>query len=280
MARTGMWMGTRDYADWVPACSINADFSSVGWAAKTTYLNGGAYVRRSKGSHKEYDFSWALNSRDELRKIDDLAKGLWGDGLIYFVDPFAMDKNVLPPHWAAPMMTAVDSPVLIGTDKPELVPTAANPLGYPTQTVVYNKVGGIHPTLYLPIPRGYTAWVGVHGPSSSPGKMQITPVTSPVNSAPTVALPMLAVTSTNRFSHTFNGDTYMGIEVEVDGNISYSGAMVQILKNGVTPPTGGFISGQGNSGCEFEDTPRTQAYSAVLDKVGMTAKLVEVGSWL
>jgi hypothetical protein len=102
MARATMWMGTRDFADWVPACSINADFSSVGWSAKTTYLNGGAYVRRSRGTHKEYELNWPLSPRDDLRKIDDLAKGLWGDGLIYFLDPFAMDKNVLPPHWASP----------------------------------------------------------------------------------------------------------------------------------------------------------------------------------
>jgi hypothetical protein len=147
------------------------------------------------------------------------------------------------------------------------------------RTAAYNGNSADAADLYIPIPRGYTAWVGVHGPSSA-GKMIVRGVTSPTNIGADILLTNLAVTSTTRFSNSFSGDTYMGIEMSLQGNTTYTGAMVQILPNGVTPADGGFISGQGNSGCEFEDTPRTQAYSAALDMVGMTAKLIEVGAWL
>ena len=56
--------------------------------------------------------------------------------------------------------------------------------------------------------------------------------------------------------------------------------MVQILRTGRTPQPGGFISGQGNAGCEFDADPTQTPYNAVLDRVGMSAKLIETGPWL
>jgi hypothetical protein len=91
---------------------------------------------------------------------------------------------------------------------------------------------------------------------------------------------MLAVTSSTRMGNSFSGDTYIGIEVYVENSTKYAGAMIQILPNGTTPSTGGFISGQGNAGCEFDAQPTQTAYSSALDKVGMTAKLIEVDEWV
>jgi hypothetical protein len=279
MSDKQMWMATRDHGDWVPCANSGADFSSVGYASTTQYLNGGAYVRRSRTTHREYELAWPLLPRDALRPIDDIAKGLWGDGLIYFLDPFAMDKNALPPHWAAPMLSAGDAPPLVGETPPVLSVTPANSLGYPIRTATYSGVDMDAQTLYVPIPRGYKAWIGVHGPANV-GKMVVRGVISATNKTPNTVLPTLAVTDATRFTNSFSGDTYMGIEVSVEGDVSYAGAMLQILPSDVIPDTGGFISGQGNSGGDFEAQPRLQVYSSALDKVGMTAKLIETGSWL
>jgi hypothetical protein len=55
--------------------------------------------------------------------------------------------------------------------------------------------------------------------------------------------------------------------------------MVQVLETGVTPATGGFISGQGNSGLQFITQPQYVPYSAALDKVGVVAELAEYYGW-
>jgi hypothetical protein len=55
--------------------------------------------------------------------------------------------------------------------------------------------------------------------------------------------------------------------------------MVQVLETGVTPETGGFISGQGNSGLQFTAQPAYTPYSAALDKVGVVVELTEYYGW-
>lgn len=277
MTTKKMWMGTREYATWVPAALVNRDFSSVGYSSKQGFLSGGVDVRRSFGSHKEYNLAWGLNSRDELRKIDDLAKGLWGSGLIYFLDPFAVDKNLLPPHWASPMLSELDFPPLVGDESPDVTLTPTNSLNYPIKTAQYGAGDG--KTLYIPVPPGHNLWVGVHGPTDA-DSIVARGVVSPVNVTPDTAIEQLAVTDLTRFSDSFSGDEYMGVEFEVLPGANYTGAIVQVLPSNVVPSTGGFISGQGNSGGRFESEPRTEAYSAAIDKVAMSVTLVEVGSWL
>lgn len=279
MARPMMYMGTMSKAAWVPAPAVNVDFSEIGWSNKSQFINGGAFVRRSRSAHKEYELSWNPTSRDLLRPITDMASGLWGSGLIYFLDPMAMDKNLLPQFMAAPMLGGLDGPAVVGDVPPTLVNTPANTLDYPVQLAQYG-VGTTRLSVYIPIPANYTAWIGVHGDTTSTGTLSVRPATAPNVFGSSVRLPMLAVTSTTRMGTSFNGNTYRGIQITAENSIKYAGAMAQVLPNGTTPATGGFISGQGNSGCEFEATPAQTAYSATLDRVGMTARLVEVGAWL
>jgi len=91
-----MWFGTRDYMQWVKCPAINYSASKSGWATTAKQLDGGTYVRRSVTSSKVYNLAWNLSSRDDLRPIMDYADGIYGLGPVYFIDPFTMDKNVLP----------------------------------------------------------------------------------------------------------------------------------------------------------------------------------------
>lgn len=308
MSDKNIWMGPRGREMWVPAPAASPDFSSVGWSAKTQYLNGGAGVRSSYASHKEYVMTFNPTSRDRLRPITDMAAGMLGDGLVYWVDPVAADKNVLPEHWAFPGQAGLDGPVLVGDGRPEtVVETAASTLGYPAMSAVY-KLDGTSQSIYVPIPPNSTAWVGVHGATDGWGGVRVRPVLSD-NSYGTAVFPeFLSVTDDTRVSESFPGGTLRGIEVDLAGStlstgpfpaldlypsvfflpgisapattVVLSGMMVQVLPTGVTPAPGGFISGQGNSGCRFEGKPSLTPYSAPMDLVGMTAKLTEVGGWL
>ncbi len=347
-----MWFGTRDYPQWVSCPVVDADMSKLGWQSQQLYLNGGARVRRSSTAHKEYNLSWNLQSRDNIRQINDYADGIYGDGLIYFIDPFAANRNVAPQYWAAPMLGAEDAPILHGSVRPTTITTNTNTNGYPTKSAVYttfadvtitNAVGsgsvvtftatntfvkgtvvsisGISPSvynlgtvivasatstqftvastaigtyvsggvasmerpqLYIPIPPTMVGWIGFHGSTTGTASVKVTPTVGVSGLGVSVNLAPLTVSSTTRVNTSFDGASYSGILIELDGVgvVTMSGLIIQILDVGETPEVGGFISGQGNSGCKFAEQPKLQNYSSAMDLVGMTAKLVEVGAWL
>ena len=163
-----MWMGTRGHERWVPDCSINPDFSQVGSSQTMRYLNGGAASRRSKSASKQYAMTWNMKHRDDIRVITDLAQGVYdtrdGTNLIYFLDPMALDRNVLSQMYATPVQAAVDGmPMVVDVD-PVAVPTPLNQLDYPARSARY-RVSRLDVTvpIYVPIPPGHTAWVGAHG---------------------------------------------------------------------------------------------------------------------
>lgn len=277
-----MWFGTQGYMQWVPCPTVDSAITREKWSTKTSYLNGGAYTRGSATSHREYVLDWGLDTRANIRKITDVANGIYGDGLTYFVDPFAADANVAPLHWSFPALGAKDAPVLDGTyNRPSITPTISNGLGYPVQSAVYNVSGT--PTFgpWIPIPPGYTLWAGAHG-SASGGAVRIVPTTGVGVEGAGTNLTMLPETSTTRVNFSLASTAANGAYLRLGGSgqVIISGIIVQLLPTGTAPTTGGFIAGSGNSGCRFDGTPREEFYNAAMDYVGLTASLVEVGDWL
>lgn len=282
-----MWIGPRGGESWFKAPDSGGIFTPVGWASNSgspaQQIGGGASIRRSKTTHKDYPMTWSIGSRLQFAPILDMYSGARGPGLIYFIDPMVSDLNVLPEQWAFPASACYDGTPLIGTVRPQNVATPANVNGYPPETAQYALAGStLHP-LYIPIPPGYTAWVGIHGTISGTGGVRVTPIL-PGNTATTAVFPtMLAVTTSTLVNSSFTGGTYQGIVVDITTGtattINLSGMIVQILPTGTTPGTSGFIGGLGNSGCEFTSAPSITSYSSALDQVGASAHLVEVGDW-
>jgi hypothetical protein len=279
---SGMWFGTRDYAQFIPMPKVDSDMSKFGWNNRIDFLNGGTSIARSKTSHKEYNFGWPLQGRDKLRIVSDFADGIYGDGPFYFIDPFAADKNILPQYWAVPMLGGYDGPLLAGTTNPTLTTTTSNTNKYPVKSATYTLAGTTNKELYIPIPTGYSLYLGAHGTATGTAAVTIKPVVSGTTYGTTSNLTLLLETSTTRVNATVSGASYTGaiISLTGTGTITLSGLIGQILPTGTTAATGSFISGQGNSGCEFEIQPTLQNYSVGMDLVGMSAKLVEVGAWL
>lgn len=278
MARGQMYIGTRQRMGWVPAPNVsNIDASTVGWHSSTQFLNGGVAMRRSKTSHKHYSFTWNLMSRDQAQALTDIYDGIDGDGPVFFLDPMEMDRNLAPAHWASPFMGGYDAPVLVGTAKPTLSATGANGYGYPVQSATYGT--GDKRKLWVPIPQGYTLWAGWSA-SSSTGSMMAAPALTATNVQTPVAMTRLDVTDPTRVNTSWDGNTYVGVEFSYGDNTTVAGFMVQCLPTGATPAPGTFISGQGNSGCEFVGNPVRTPYSAVLDKIGLKVELEEYYDWL
>jgi hypothetical protein len=192
MANKFMYFGTQERMTWVKCPAYNPDISKVGWQTTNQFLNGGASVRRSSTAHKEYQFAWNLTSASNIAAITDYADGLYGDGLIYFLDPFATTTNLLPQSWAAPRLGAEDGVVFNGKVRPTLSATSANAFGYPTKSATYTfDASSVFETLFIPIPDGYVFYFGAHGSSTGTAAVAI----SDVNAATVV---------TNRINYVTN----------------------------------------------------------------------------
>jgi hypothetical protein len=225
--------------------------------------------------------TWNFLKRDEARILLDLADGIHGSGNIYWHDPFAADRNVLPQWWASPMQGLYDGLPLNAGERGISVPTPTNSLHLPFESVEYNIALGTTRTVWVPIPAGYTAWVGAYGQDGTGGRLVATPTTGPTTEGAADNLTLLDVTDDSRFTNSYSSANFDGVKLSLGGSgtILLTGMMIQVLRNGVTPQSGAFISGQGNSGCSFVSQPTYTPYSAALDQVGVVAELVETGGW-
>jgi hypothetical protein len=284
-----MWFGTRNHEMWVPACVPDSSFTPVGWNTKKQLLNGGSRVRRSKVGHMEYVMEWNPDTRANLRPIMNFATGVYDDqdgtNLIYFYTPEAMDQNVAASSHGFPGHE--NSMSLVRGVLPEIVATDANTLGYPARSAYYT-LGGTETArnIYYPIPPGYDLHIGFHGAASGDAGVQVIPYAGSV-AGTAVELTPIAVTSTTRTNESFSSSSYTGVEVGLlvdEGTVTATAIIIQILPTGDTPQAGGYISGMGHSGCEFESTPSQTVYRIVKapgqDRIGMAAKLTETGDWL
>lgn len=281
-----MYFGNREKMRWVKAPAPGAGFSAIGYTDTVEFTSGGMGARNSVNAHMEYDLSWGSLTLDEIAQIEDYAYGLYTskNGLIYWLDPTAMDRNLFNRAWAAPKITAEDGVPFTGGKRPSLQYIGDTSLDYPAYAASYTvDAGQVSRKFYCPIPPGYTAWLGAHGAAQAQGLLvQPTLAGTPVGSL--VPVPVTSVSTLDRFSNAFSSPSYDGIDITLDtsaaGTIVLAGLMLQVLPDGETPAQGGFLSGRGNSGCVFAGKPKVMPYSIPGASVGMTARIVEVGDWL
>lgn len=274
-----LYFGTQERMSWVKTPAIEADISKARWSAEGVFLNGGAYVRNSSAAHKRYQFSWNLASQDDIYDIVDYADGVYGAGLIYFLEPFSQKVNCLPSFWASPRLQADDAPSLVKDKRPTLVDTAPNSYSYPTKSAVYTfSAGDEFSTLWLPVPDGYVLHLGVHG--SSTGTAAITTTTD--ESGAPVTVNMLPVNTSALTNTEVSGTNGVTLSAEGEGQLTLAGVIAQVVPVGTPLASGRFRSGRGHSGCRFApNSPTVHGYSAPegLDMVGASATLIETGAW-
>lgn len=282
--RNRMWFGTRDYMQWVACPNVDTPASKVGWSTSANFLNGGAWVRNSTASHKEYELTWDRVSRADMVPIANYADKLYGDGPIYFVDPFVADYNMLPQYLASPFQVLDDGPPILANNVSVAeVATPSNTNGYPTRSVRFTTTAQTTPrrSVWVPIPPGYRGWVGVHGFGATGGAgVTITP-TSGAGTGADIPATILPVTSSVRVVDEVVGDgLFISYKPGSVGNsITLSGIIVQVLPVGKAPVTGDFASGQGHSGCSFLEKPEYTPYSSAFGNGAVIASLVETEAW-
>lgn len=296
-----MWFGTRGFETWVRAPAINPSYGRVGYSnGEQTGLNGTGFTSGSKSAHNTYQLTWSPTaSRDAIRAIEDFADGVYdtvsGINLIYWIDPMAADKNVLPQNWATPSLAVEDGVPLVsdafGRTRPIAVATPSNELRYPARSARYSmKSDSSTMELYIPIPPGYSAWVGIHGDTAAQDVIQVDRVrgaTVVSTGAKPVVLPTTSLTRVNtEFSSADSSGIVLRFAKPTNSNtlvFILHGLMVQILPIGSPPKIGGFVSGQGHAGCQFVGKVQKTPYSAMLGedgRVGASATLKETGMGL
>lgn len=281
-----VWFGTKAAMQWVAAPAVDISAGKQGYSASASFINGGAWSRRSKTASKIYALSWNLKSIDDVQPILDYADGLYGNGYLYYVDPFTMGKNVFPSYWASPFMNAYDGPLLVDGNRPTVVDNGASTNGYPVESVQYTVTStSAVPSIFLPIPEFHTLYIGAHGSvQSGNASVKVTPVIDALSTGVPSNLTLLNTTTMDRTNSSWkHSDGIVGVEVTLTststGVIQLDGMIAQIAPDGAVLPSGGFISGSGTSGMVMAEQPVVSQYSAALDKVGVSVNLIETEAW-
>lgn len=278
---------------YVPAPTSGADAGIVGSSDAQQFSNGGAFVSRSQAGHREFNFGWGVQFKNDLAFLNHFRNGVYGSGLLSFVDPFA--SNALPPHWANPSLTTRDWPSLISRQVQGVaVATAANAYDMPYESVsyTYNLAIGEVPerTLDLLVPPDMSLSLGFVGSSTTGGVLRVQPVRVDGTLAPTEDLTFLAVNQATRMNKTYSGATYRAVRLYVTTTTVGQSTLTLTSGKAVYGPltaapamTGYHMEGEGHSGLAFEGDPTLVYIQATDDRpplVTAAAKFTEIGAWL
>jgi len=299
----GVYFGNAAKQTWIKAPSTGMSASSQGWNSETQLLNGQTFIKRSQASHRRFEMSWlgSMNDSDitkSLNTIKDYSDGIYGEGPFYWNDPFAMESNLFSPAWSAPAIS-IDSdwyaicPDDVGIQKSKVTTASISDLvgnntqNYPLEAAKYQAPG--NPTAQSDvfsfyIPEGYTLWLGLHGHHGGTGAVFGKPYNRAGTEGTPVQITPLGVNTPNRVNTSFSGSTTSRVDFYLAkisaGPCTFHvvGLIAQLLKNGVSPEAGEFVSGRGTTGLEFVSAAQIEYYSAKINngQIGMSVTLAEV----
>lgn len=291
-----VYFGNEEKQSWILAPKGEMQTTSTSRSTITELLNGRRHIKRSHGASRSFPVSWlgSMNSSDmteSLHTIKDFADGVYGTTKLHWLDPFAMESNILPPHWATPMLAETDWPPLIEGNVVVSATTAANSTNnFPAKKATYNfPLANPAKELTIIIPPGYTFYFGWHADTagisgtSAPGvklRVQARSDGSYTNLWPV----SLAGGGTTRTNISVSGTLYSKVTISIatestsPGTLSIQAMMAQIWPDGQTPESGGFISGRGTTALQFSDSVEIQYYTAAMmdGMIGMSTTLMEV----
>lgn len=282
--RRQVFFGTRQRMRWIKTPSPGSTPAMAGATERFDFSNGGVAVRDSVNGHMEWTLTWNLMTRALARQVTDYAYKIYGDGPFYFLDPFALDQNVLNKAWSAPGITAKDGVPLAGRKRPTIVPNLDFSRDYPADMARYALAAAdARRSFYVPIPAGYTAWVSAGGDATSTLGIAVQRTNGGIASGAPTNIPVRATSAAPTPTTFASSSDQSGILLSIQagtGVATIAGIMVQLWRTGVTPSWNRWISGQGAGGCRFEGRVHPVSYNLPNDQVGLSVKLVEVEDWL
>jgi len=294
MAQTA-YFGNATYAAFVKAPLSGMSANPAGYSNQMNFLNGGSSVRRSNRTHREFNMSWngQVNGTDQtenLQIVKDFYDGIYGPGPFYWLDPYSMTSNVLPPHWAAPMLAELDWSKLSATVTPTFA-SGSYSFGYPIKRAVYSLPASHADTrkLTILVPPTHTLHFGWHATAAgvtaaTAAGIRIVPYNlSGVAQTAVNPTSILAGTS-SRTNQTFAGSSVSRVEIFLANGAASTSVANLVAMIGLMLPTGtsviisGFASGRGTDKLEFSGPPTINYISSAINNgyIEMSANFVEV----
>ena len=265
---------------WIPAPKTGLDASTEGYFNDAQLLSGRAFTKRSKANHRRFSPAWSgpLNAdsiNDSLHTIKDYFDGIYGDGPYYWLDPFAVNSNLLSPNWASPMLSQSGWGSISSVGTAASVDTASNNRNYPYKSLELTFGASVQEStdyFRVILPSGYRLHFGWHGTQDS-GDATIILRCHDRNDGTTddiVAAP-LSVTSGTRTNTQVSGLAYSMVDIMVKNPtastsvMNIAGMIAQVLPDLTVVPQGDFTSGRGTTGLLFSSAPSITYLSAAIN---------------
>ena len=252
-----VYFGTKERMRWVKAPAVNTPLSKAGWSNVGTDLNGGGYAKLSPTAHKEYEFTWGASPAQDIYDILDYRSGAYGLGPLYYLDPFAMQTNILSAAFSMPRTLAE-------------IGKLGGSFTVNTEPLRVSFSGAESPSFYVPIPSGFTLWVTYRASAN-------------VLYRGNTAIPATPLANTTSTWTSFSSSE---LSLRWQGTGVAFGAMARVLPNGTSPATtlqSNWVPGRGSTGLKFAGEPTVTGLSAVYgDNGGLlnaSARLIETELW-
>jgi hypothetical protein len=289
-----VYFGNAEKQAYINAPQTGLQSPSVGFSSTEQLLSGRAYVKRSGATHRTFNPSWVGSLNDEtlensLQTVKDFADGLYGTGPFYWVDPYAAQTNLMPPNWAAPMLSENDWPGVASFEPFSYNATPANAYGYPIRSANYQYPGVAFATeirkLRIIIPAGKSLFFGWHGQIvSGAATIYVDRHLRSTGAVETLVTTPIAVTSDAKTNAVISGDTYSMVDIYIGKadievcDLLISAMTARLLATGAVAPVGIFSSGRGTTGIEFGSGVQMEYYSSAVNngQIGMSAEWIEV----
>lgn len=196
--------------------------------------------------------------------------------------PAYFDGNTPGAMWLG-AANASSSTLRTEADKPASSDTPANSYNLPPKQGVFNvkwaanaypdaaRTYGDIPYAIIPIPPGYTLWLGASGSRTGTAEVVAYGYNTPAvqaSPASTTPLTLLSSTGSTRLNASITGVEFVKVFIRrttsVTSTITLSGMMAQLWPTGITPPlTGNYVEGKGHRGLKFLDSPAEYNYVLV-----------------
>lgn len=272
----------------LPAPQTGMEATAFGRIEKIELANGGSFVSQSMATHQEYEMSWGVTDASLLAPLYEFRRGLHGNGLLYYCDPFI--SNALPPHWADPVLSAQDWPSLYRAGYPANI--AYN--GDIPAAATYNLTAPRTEELparaaVLLLPPGKTLWAGFSGSAVGGAGVYARTIGLDGSVGSPTALTLLNPAGSTRMNVSYSSASASAVLFYLDTNVA--GAASVTLHNAMavyadtgSPPslTGAHIPGEGHTGLRFQSEPLKTHVMQRNNKKFITAaaSFTEVGAWL
>lgn len=248
--------------------------------------------------------NWAIGDYlqgDAVQTANSTNQGI-SDGL----SPSYFDGSYIGARWMTGTAHNTSSQMFVPSSAPAFSDTPANSYNLPLRQATFSLTEpagsvpspfGGHPYALIPIPPGYTLWVGATGSASGTGGVRVygyNPPASYTSPATTQTLTLLSSAGAQRMNYSLPSSSAQYAKIFINrtdystSTITLSSMMAQLWPTGVTPvlatATGGqFIDGRGHRGLKFAPDGATVESYVMVDPTrnspvhykGLSLRLIE-----